>query len=233
MSLRQRSYEKELLDDPDVPFKDIVVNMQELNKVNTLLGGHAVTRKGLAYLLEKAAVNGIVTIAEIGCGGGDNLFAIQQFLQKRKIPFQLIGVDMKPACIAFARQAYGATMKATWICSDYRDVQWDTPPDIIYSSLFCHHFTDEELVAQLQWLYQNSRTGFFINDLHRHPVAYQAIRILTSCFSKSYLVKNDAPLSVKRGFLKQDWTRLLAQAHISPAVISWQWAFRYLICVKK
>ncbi len=34
MSLRQRSYEKELLDDPDVPFKDIVVNMQELNKVN-------------------------------------------------------------------------------------------------------------------------------------------------------------------------------------------------------
>ncbi|MET6998018.1 methyltransferase domain-containing protein [Chitinophaga defluvii] len=233
MSLRQRSYEKELLDDPDVPFKDIVVNMQELNKVNTLLGGHAVTRRGLSYLLEKAAVNGIVTIAEIGCGGGDNLFAIQRFLQQKKIPFQLIGVDMKPACITFARQAYGATMKATWICSDYREVQWDIPPDIVYSSLFCHHFTDEELVAQLQWLYQNSRIGFFINDLHRHPVAYQAIRLLTRCFSKSYLVKHDAPLSVKRGFVKRDWTRLLAQAQVTPAMISWQWAFRYLICVKK
>jgi 2-polyprenyl-3-methyl-5-hydroxy-6-metoxy-1,4-benzoquinol methylase len=231
--LRQRSNEKELLDDPRIPFKDIVVNMQELNKVNTLLGGHAVTCKGLAYLLDKAAVKGIVTIAEIGCGGGDNLFAIQRYLQQRKIPFELIGIDLKPECIAFARQAYGATMKATWICSDYRDVEWDTPPDIIYSSLFCHHFKDDELVAQLQWLYQNSRIGFFINDLHRHPVAYYSISLLTNLFSKSFLVKNDAPLSVKRAFVKKDWYRLLKYANITAARISWQWAFRYLICIRK
>ncbi|PUZ24381.1 Methyltransferase domain-containing protein [Chitinophaga costaii] len=232
MSLRHRSYEKELLDHPDIPFADIQRNMQELNQVNTLLGGHAVSRRGLATLLDQAAPpTSPVTIAEIGCGGGDNLFALQQWLHGRNIPFELTGIDLKPECITYAHTQYGQVMKATWICSDYRQVQWETPPDIIFSSLFCHHFTDAEMVAQLQWLQQHSRRGFFINDLHRHWLAYHSIRLLTRLFSKSYLVKNDAPLSVKRGFSRADWQRLLGQAGITGYRIRWQWAFRYLITV--
>lgn len=233
MSLRHRSYEKELLDNPDIPFADIRLNMQELDRVNTLLGGHTISRRGLATLLQQAVTNATpVTIAEIGCGGGDNLFALRQWLYKRNIPFRLIGIDMKPECITYARQRYAGTMEATWICSDYRQVQWETPPDIIFSSLFCHHFTDEELVTQLQWLQQHSRRGFFINDLHRHWLAYRSIGLLTRLFSRSYLVKNDAPLSVKRGFTKADWKRLLGQAGITGYRLRWQWAFRHLITVK-
>jgi hypothetical protein len=49
-----------------------------------------------------------------------------------------------------------------WICSDYAAVNFDkNQPDIIFSSLFCHHFTNEELVSMLQWMKQNSRIGFF------------------------------------------------------------------------
>ncbi|XZF16319.1 methyltransferase domain-containing protein [Chitinophagaceae bacterium MMS25-I14] len=234
MSFRERSYEKELLDRDDIPFADIRQNMQELNTINTLLGGHAITRKGLEHLLNKVKdLNRPLAIAEIGCGGGDNLVAIQKFLHRRNIPFQLTGIDMKPECIAYAESIHGADNNFEWICSDYRGVRWEQPQDIIFSSLFCHHFTDDELVAQLQWLHNNSSAGFFINDLHRHPLAYHSIRMLTNFFSKSYLVKNDAPLSVKRGFKKQEWEKLLRQAGIGQYDISWQWAFRYLICVYK
>ena len=84
----------------------------------------------------------------------------------------------------------------------------NTSPDIIFSSLFCHHFTDDELVEMLQWMKYHAATGFFINDLHRHPLAYNFIKYATKFFSKSYLVKNDAPLSVLRGFRKNEWQNI-------------------------
>ena len=230
MSLAIRSYEKELLDKDDIPFSDILGTMQELNVINTFLGGHSITRDGIDYFLDNAPHDKPLTIAEIGCGGGDNLSAIHKFLSKIDRPASLIGIDIKEECIQFAKQH--EVTPVDWICSDYRKVIWPLQkPDIIFSSLFCHHFTDEQLIEQLKWLKENTRMGFFINDLHRNAIAYHSIKLITRLFSTSALVKNDGPLSVKRAFRKADWVRLLKAAGIQHYTIKWKWAFRYLICV--
>ena len=228
MNFRHRSYQPELLDRPDIPFEDIRRNMQELNFINTWLGGHQITLSGLQTLVTKERP---LTICEIGCGGGDNLAAIQQWCGKRNIPVSFIGIDINPHCIEVAEKRLPE--HAAFITSDYKEASFDTPPDIIFSSLFCHHFTDREMVTQLQWMQSHARLGFFINDLHRHSAAYYSIKILTRLFSKSYLVKHDAPLSVARGFTKQEWTQLFNLAGISQFSIQWKWAFRWLVIVKK
>ena len=169
-----------------------------------------------------------IRIVEIGCGGGDNLRVIQCWAQKRDLKVSLKGIDINRECISFAESRM-ENKDIQFICSDYKDVSFSPRPDIIFSSLFCHHFTNGELIKMLQWMKVNSGTGFFINDLHRHPVAYYSIKILTRLFSESFLVKNDAPLSVKRGFRKEDWTRLFAAAGISDFSCQWKWAFRWLI----
>ncbi|RYY67869.1 MAG: methyltransferase domain-containing protein [Chitinophagaceae bacterium] len=225
-----RSYENELLDADDIPFADIQQNMQELNTINTLLGGHGITIKGLKKLAGRSAS---LSICEIGCGGGDNLRVIHQFCTKNNIRVQLTGIDIKDSCIAFAQEK-NTDLPATWICSDYRKAVFPSgQPDIIFSSLFCHHFIEEDLVTMMQWMNSNSIQGFFINDLHRHPLAYYSIKGITQLFSKSYLVKNDAPLSVARGFRKKEWQVIFSKANLSPVDISWQWAFRHLIVYKK
>lgn len=225
MMFTQRSYQKELLDEEDIPFKDILLNLQELNFINTWLGGHAITTKGLAII---AGNKKAITVCEIGCGGGDNLAAIQQFCRAKNIDVQLIGIDIKAACIEVAQSHPLLQHNTRLICSDYALAQMDPSPDIIFSSLFCHHFSDEQLTEQLRWMQQQSVLGFFINDLQRHWLAYRLIKILTRLFSASYLVKNDAPLSVQRGFIKKDWTTILTSVGIA-AQIHWRWAFRYLI----
>jgi len=230
----QRSYQKELLDRDDIPFKHIQENMRELERINGLLGGHKVTCKGASLFIKKIIeLNRPVHIAEIGCGGGDNLLALKNFFKKNNIPCRFTGIDMKPECIAYAIKKNRA-LDALWIISDYRLVRWldGNKPDIIFSSLFCHHFTDPELIEQLQWMKTNSELGFFINDLQRHPIAYYSIKCLSAIFSKSYLVKNDAPLSVKRGFKKEEWKTLLHRSGMGRFKISAEWAFRYLIYVK-
>ncbi|MEP7236743.1 MAG: methyltransferase domain-containing protein [Ferruginibacter sp.] len=229
INLSKRSYKKELLDNDDIPFADIRQNMKELNTINTLLGGHKITVAGLQKLIPAYTAAKTICICEIGCGGGDNLKAIESYCNKKKIAVTFIGIDIKDECIAFAKQQYPG-LQATWITSDYQQVNFGTQkPDIIFSSLFCHHFKEEELTAMLQWMKQNAATGFFINDLHRHPLAYYSIKWITALFSKSYLVKNDAPLSVARGFKKAEWNAIFKSAGITNFFIKWKWAFRYLV----
>lgn len=226
---KKRSQQKELLDEDEIPFAEIVLNMKELEWINAHLGGHSITIKGFKSLLqnEKKAIS----VCEIGCGGGDNLKWIGQYCATIHIHAQFLGIDINDNCIKYARK-HARLQNTRFFVSDYRKFSFeDKKPDIIFSSLFCHHFTEEELVAMLRWMQVNSLRGFFINDLHRHPIAYYFIKLATKVFSKSRLVKNDAPVSVLRGFKKKEWKDLLQKAGISNYSIRWKWAFRFLIVV--
>lgn len=227
-----RSYEKELLDRDDIPFEDIRRNMLELDTINTWLGGHAISIRGIKDLVSTSPPRQ-VSVCEIGCGGGDNLRVLSRKCRQWNISFNAIGIDNNEHCVRVAQQQWEEG-EARWIHSDYRDVEFrDKKPDIIFSSLFCHHFDDEQLVGMLQWMERNSETGWFINDLHRHPLAWNSIRLLTRLFSRSYLVRNDAPLSVLRGFSRREWENIFLAAGIGECSLHWKWAFRWLVVRKK
>jgi len=173
-----------------------------------------------------------VYVCEIGCGDGNNLYILSEWCKGHNIEFKCTGIDIKQECIETARNDY-EIRHAEWMVNDYRAVRFEKYPDIIFSSLFCHHFTDEELILQLKWMEQNSAVGFFINDLQRNWFAYHSIKLITKIFSSSYLVKNDAPLSVTRGFHRNEWLELLQKAGIKNYSVEWKWAFRYLIIQRK
>ncbi|MEO8962309.1 MAG: methyltransferase domain-containing protein [Ginsengibacter sp.] len=225
---KKRSIQKELLDEDGIPSAEIVLNMKELEWINAHLGGHSITIKGFKSLLQNKKN---ISVCEIGCGGGDNLKVIGQFCTTNSIRAQFLGIDINDNCIKYARRN-ARLQNARFFVSDYNKFNFeDNKPDVIFSSLFCHHFSEEELVTMLRWMEANSLRGFFINDLHRHPIAYYFIKLATKVFSKSRLVKNDAPVSVLRGFKKKEWKDLLQKAGISNYSIRWKWAFRFLIVV--
>lgn len=234
MKMICRSERRELLDEEEIPEKDLQRNLVELDIINRFLGGHKITLEGVKQLAGMDAAQRVIRerplhICEIGCGGGDNLQAIDRWAFQKGIPIRITGVDMKVTCTQFAR-AKSWHHPVCWITKDYREAEVGAP-DIVFSSLFCHHFPDDVLPDILRWMYANGRCGFFINDLHRHPLAYYSIKWLTKAFSKSYLVRHDAPLSVQRAFVRKDWTCLLSQAGLSGGSVRWKWAFRWLIVV--
>jgi len=228
MDFSIRSYKKELLDRDDIPFDAIKKNMAELEFINKYLGGHKITVQGFINLLRDKKE---ISVCEIGCGGGDNLLAIFRWCKKRNIKATFIGIDINPDCISIARSTctFG---NFNFVVSDFRNFIFDDKkPDIIFSSLFCHHFTNEDVVSMLQWMMDHSSQGVFINDLQRHAVAYRSIQVLTKTFSDSYLVKNDAPLSVLRGFTKNELKQILQKAGITSYSLQWRWAFRWLLII--
>ncbi|HVM87749.1 MAG TPA: methyltransferase domain-containing protein [Puia sp.] len=225
MNFKYRSYQKELLDRDDISFDAISRNMYELNMINTWLGGHSVTLSGFKKILADGKK---ISICEIGCGGGDNLYHLKKWCDRKKVNAYFIGIDINKNCIEYARSRISSD-EFTFIISDYRNYNFTEKPDIIFSSLFCHHFNDEDIIHALQWMRKNSAIGFYVNDLHRNALAYYAIKWITELFSRSYLVKNDAPLSVLRGFHKKEWEQLLKRSEINSYHLQWKWAFRWLI----
>ena len=230
LSFEKRSRQKELLDQPSIPTEDLFRNLKELNTINTLLGGYEVIKKGLKTLLRKQ--ESTIRILDIGSGGGDTLKYIhKKFGETHSL--QLSGVDLKEDCIVYAKENC-KNDPIHFIKSDYRDLirKEEDKYDVVTASLFCHHLSNDELVDLIRWMYRNTKQGFVINDLHRHRFAYYSIKWLTSLFSKSYLVRNDAPLSVARSFERRDWELLFQKAAIKSYKIRWIWAFRWLVIVK-
>ena len=104
--------------------------------------------------------------------------------------------------------------------------------DIVHLSLFLHHFKEEEIKEILFNLSSLAKYGIIINDLQRSFFALLGIKILTMLFSKSEMVKNDAPLSVKKSFVKKDLVKILNSLNFN-FEIKYKWAFRWLVVVYK
>jgi len=223
-----RSYEPELLDAPNIPKELLFKNLRELDVVNRLLGGHAITLTGIKKLVSDK--NKTYRIVDVGCGGGDAMKQIALWTKKNNFSVDLIGVDMNADAIQFMKECCKEFSNISGVVSDYRDfLKSDSTIDIVHCSLFCHHLKDDELIELFQYLNKYTATGFVINDLQRHWFAYYSIKYLTRLLNGSSLVKNDAPLSVLRGFKKNELSGFLKKAAVTKYSIKWRWAFRYLI----
>lgn len=226
--LKTRSYQKELLDADDIPAPDLFQNLKELDRINTLLGGYNITFSALKKIIKP---NQSYTLIDIGCGGGDTLKHIKKWQNRTKLNLNLIGIDLKPVCIDYAMQQNPAE-NIRYICDDYRNmyVHVYDKIDIIHACLFCHHLSELQLIELIKFAL-NRKAILVINDLERHIFAYYAIKTLTTLFSKSYLVKNDAPLSVARGFKKKEWLNIINEAGATHFSVKNKWAFRHEIII--
>jgi 2-polyprenyl-3-methyl-5-hydroxy-6-metoxy-1,4-benzoquinol methylase len=172
------------------------------------------------------------SICDVGCGGGDMLRIMHDWARIRKLDVKLTGVDANPNTIELAKVRLIDLDGIDWeVQNVFSDTFQQSLTDILTCTLFTHHFTDEELIRLFGSFREKAKLGIIINDLHRHPLAYYSIRLLTRLFSKSPMVQHDGPLSVLRAFSRQDWERILAKAGIKSYRISWHWAFRWQLIV--
>jgi len=224
----KRSNEKEFLDDFSCEGKDLEQNLRELKFINKWLGGNNVTFSGLSKALKKANNQEHIRIADLGCGGGDMLMLLATYGRKKKRNFKLTGVDANTSIIEYAKENTKAFDEidykiANVFSEDFSKLKFD----IVNCTLFCHHIEDKELIILFSTLKNQTRLAIVINDLHRHPIAFYSIKWLTYFFSKSFMVKNDAKLSVLRGFKKKELETIIRASGYINYSIKWKWAFRW------
>ena len=229
-SFKNRSSQRELMDDPNVPEELLAEAMSDLRTVNRWLGGHSVTLQGLKPLLHSPA-NTPCHILDVGCGNGEFLRHLARYCHNNDIPVRLTGWDLNSKHIASAKVMSAGLDELRF---EQRDIlhpnalpEADT---IMVCNLFLHHFSDDQIKGLLEsWKHAGCK-AIIINDLHRNPLAYYLFQLFGLIFMKSRIAKHDGRISIQRGFVKGDLEGLSKHMEGLDCQISWKWAFRYL-CV--
>ena len=233
IDLTSRHNTPELMDDLTLASDALRQNLDELERINTWLGGYAPVLRGLARLRAAWPIGRPLHLADVGCGGGDTLRVVARWARRQKLPVALTGIDANAFMLDYARPRCAAWPEITFQQADiFSDEFRRQTFDVVTCSLFCHHFTDDELVRLLRQLAGQARAGVVVNDLHRHPVAYYSIRWLTRLLGGSYLVQHDAPVSVARAFRRADLLDLCARAGVQVVALRWRWAFRWEVVLR-
>ena len=230
-SFANRSIDPEIMDDLNYAGSMMDQTLRELEIINRWLGGNAVTIDALNRIVGGSGKRRL-EIADLGCGRGDMLRHIQRWAKRRHLEVSLTGIDANPYIVQAARNNLNdetVSLESVNILSpEFESLHYD----VVIGTLFYHHFTDHQLVTFFSKLRKQCRVGFIINDIHRHPLAYYSIKLLTQLFSRSDMVKFDAPLSVLRAFTKSELENILRAAGCTSYNLNWRWAFRWQICVR-
>jgi len=218
----KRSYEPEIMDDFSIRDERIDIALRELKIINKYLGGISTTKSALKYIIEFE--NEKLKILDIGSGSSDNLIAAKNIFPN----LQILSIDKNLRALSNTKNS----LKKINSDAFHLPIKNESC-DIVHAALFLHHFTEEQIQKLLKEFLRICKKGIIINDLQRSYFALLGIKILTFLFSKSEMVKNDAPISVKRSFIKSDITNLLRNAGVSNFIIKRKWAFRWMIVIKK
>jgi SAM-dependent methyltransferase len=234
--LSQRSTQPELMDTEPLSFAAFHAYLHDLAIINSCTLAYRPTLQWLRRVLTVAKTQQEpVSIIDVGSGGGDMVRRIRKWADKRNIRIDLVGIDLNP----WSRQSAEMTMtpdaSTRFETSNIFAFVPGRRADFIISSLFAHHLTDNDVIRFIRWMDAHAVHGWFVSDLHRHPLPCFFIKCFTRLFGFNRLVQHDAPLSVARAFVKADWYRLVVAAGIpiERIDITWRFPFRYVVACQR
>ena len=207
--------------------------LEQIANINKRLGGNKATINGLHTLLKAQPKDVTMSIVDLGCGSGDMLRAVADYGRKNSFTFNLTGIDANACTVNYARKLSVNYPEISYLEMDVQSIEFSGIPfDMVITTLFLHHFTDQEIERLLIPIVNKVRIGIVINDLHRSKIAYFLFKVI-SLFIKNPMVKKDGAISVLRGFKKNELITISKKLNNTVSSVRWKWAFRYQWTIKK
>jgi ubiquinone/menaquinone biosynthesis C-methylase UbiE len=214
VSFTRRAHIAEMMDDLSRPELEFASAYRELEIINRWLGGV----RAIERFLPRDSNLLILDVAAGACDVGEALL--------QRMPLRIVALDLNARGLRLARNAWPVVGDALEL--PFRDGTFD----VVMASLFFHHLSDADCVRVLAQMWRLAKRRVLVNDLHRHAVAYWSIRALTAAFSKSSMVRHDAPVSVRRAFRPAELLELAKAAGV-PARVHRSFPYRLVLVAQK
>ncbi len=228
-----RSSEIEIMDTYTGTTAQLEVILNDINRVNRLLGGYQITIDTVFQIITSKNKKSY-TILDMGCAEGTMLRKLAKEARNRGIVLKLIGIDMNAQGLELAQKYSEDFPEISYINGDILQTDFSKMDiDVVMTTLTLHHFTDEGVVQFVNRFLQLSSLGVVINDLHRSPLAYYLFKAFSFFFIRTEIAKKDGLLSIRRAFKKEELVSYAGQVSNSSHHIKWKWAFRYVWILKK
>jgi SAM-dependent methyltransferase len=225
--LKHRSSEPELMDDFSTGGEELRKALRHLRSLNRILGAASPVLSGVRKLWTAAGKPSRLTVLDVGAGSGDVNRLLLRWAQRQQVQLNLVLMDKTNEASEEARGLYAGDPRVEIVQGDLFLLP-ERAADIVTASQLLHHFRPEELAAAVRRLTAASRIGIVIADIHRHPVPWLAVWLMTRLMTRNRYIRHDGPLSVAKGFRAYDWARLQSESGIS-LNIQWRALFRYVV----
>ena len=225
MMLRIRS--PELMDDPRLHATEHVHALRALNRINRVLGADRQLAAGINDLAG-CDFNSVLDLGAGGCGflgflAGKDVAHIER---------RYIALDVSQRALRYAGQWHTESIHC--VRADAHRVPFaDDSIDIVTSSLFLHHFSDEGVTSILREASRVARKGIVIGDLTRSRVAWITTWLATHATSRSRVFHVDGPRSVRAAFRPAELQSLTEHAGLRNATVARRFPFRMMLVWKK
>lgn len=173
-------------------------------------------------------------VLDVATGGGDVLYDLARRAQRAKLPIAFSGCDISSRAIHFAQsRAKQHGLDVEFFVADALNDLFPTGFDILISSLFLHHLSDDEAVSLLRRMRAACESMVLISDLRRTRRGLWLARYATRVLSRSPVVHTDGCRSVQNAFTNSEIIEIARQAGLQGAVVENCWPQRFLLCWRK
>jgi ubiquinone/menaquinone biosynthesis C-methylase UbiE len=211
---RRRSEQSEIMDDLSQPEYEFAAAYRELEAINRKLGGVRAVERHLPP-------GSNLLMLDVAAGACD---VPEALIRKRR--GRVVALDLNASGLKLARASWPVAGNALQL--PFKDETFD----VVMASLFFHHLSNDNCVRVCSEMWRIARRRVLVNDLHRNPVAYVSIRLLSSLFSKSRMVRHDGPVSVLRAFRPSELLDIAKRAGI-PARVYRSFPYRLVLVADK
>jgi len=189
----------ELLDDADPA--DARPSLQDLTRINKYLGGYRVLRQLMAAVVTQDQP---FSVLDVGAASGDMAREIRLAYPKAQITaFDYRLEHLTPAA---PPKVVGDAFHLPFRPGSF---------DIVFCSLFLHHFADAQVVDLLKAFRVLARRAVCAIDLDRGPFSYHFLPATRWLFGWHPITLHDGPASVAAGFKRQELEALANAAGLN------------------
>ena len=178
-------------------------SLRDMVRLNRHFGGHRILRR----ILRREGGHPF-TLLDVGAASGDMGATLQR-------AFPGAAVTCLDQCPAHLREARHPKLAADAFALPFGDGSFD----YVFSSLFLHHFTDDDVVRLLAGFKRIARKGVIAIDLERNFFAYHFLAATNWIFDWDRITLHDGPVSVQAGFRRTELLALADRAGLARAAV--------------
>jgi len=204
---RRRMEAPELMDSPVVDRGLLLKTIRQFEFINKMVSGNQrMLRKELFGKISETKE--LITVLDIGCGGGDILRWIVKTARKSGLQFRCVGIDPDKRILEQTKADCSAFQEIDIRRGSYQDLPRLRKDlghiDYIISNHVLHHLGTEEAGEFIRLAREHAARGVIINDLRRSRLAYFAYSIFALFLPRPSLAYYDGRLSILKSFTRKE-----------------------------
>ncbi len=227
MNIQIRLDKSEQLDNLSLSGKALKKTLLSLKLINYYLGNHRQLGKAVLQYCKANPNKKEFRIVDLGCGGGDCIYYISKKLKKHDIKATFLGIDGNPNSISYARKNKERNDSINFITADILNDDFEIPNcDLLISSHFIYHFTDDTFINFLIKLKANEINHVIFSELYRSKVAYYLFKVGSYVAPISSMAKKDGLIAIQRAFTVKEMIAFIKKCNIKEFIITKKPLFR-------